>query len=221
MFNFLEKDDTKIQNDVRNELLWDPSVTSGQIKVSSKDGIVTLKGSVPHYYEKMTAEKAAQRVGGIRGIADEIEVNLDSSFERSDAALAEAAHYALEWAYQVPEGIKVTVDRAWITLRGEAEWDFQRNAAKDAVSALMGVRGVTSEITLKSVIQPDDLKIRIEEAMKRSAETDGRNINVEVSGNRVTLSGNVTSLSESEDARIAAWNAPGVLTVINNLQISH
>lgn len=221
MFNFLEKNDARIQDDVRNELLWDPSVTSSEISVDAKGGVVTLRGAVPHYFEKILAEKAAQRVGGVKGIADEIEVSLDSTYKRHDGDIVEAANNALKWAYQIPEGIRISVENGWVTLRGEADWDYQRNAAKDAVSDLMGVTGVTNEIKLKSHIQSSDVKTRIEEALKRSAEVEGRNITVEVNSDEVSLSGNVNSLAEVEDARVAAWNAPGVTRVINNLQISH
>ncbi len=221
MFNFLQKNDTKIRDDVKNELLWDPSVSSTEISVESKNGIVTLRGTVPHFFEKATAEKAAQRVGGVKGIADEIEVKLEDSYQRPDEDILQAANTALEWDYSVPAGLKVSVDKGWVTLRGEADWDYERSAAKSAVSDLMGVRGVTNEIKLKSNIQSADVKSRIEAALKRSAETEGKNINVEINGDQVTLSGNVSSLSEIEDARVAAWNAPGVMSVSNKLVIAH
>ena len=111
MFNFFEKNDARIKQDVKNELLWDPSLTSDKIKVDSKEGIVTLTGTVPHYCEKCNAEKAAERVGDVQGVADEIRVNLESAFERDDAEIALAAHENLKWDYQVPEGAHVSVDR--------------------------------------------------------------------------------------------------------------
>lgn len=184
MFNFFSKTDIEIQQDVINEIKWDPSITSSQVNVTANDGIVTLRGSVPHYFEKSKAEDAAQRVGGVKAVADEIEVNLMGSYERSDEQIARAALDAIEWSYSVPRGIKITVEKGWITLTGEAEWDFQRNAAKNAVSQLMGVRGVSNMISIKAKAQPMDIKTRI------------------------------------EDARQAAWMAPGVLTVVNNLKIS-
>ena len=220
MFNFFDKTDTKIQQDVMNELKWDPSVTSTQISVTAKDGIVTLRGSVPHYFEKSTAEEAAQRVGGVKAIADEIEVDMMGSYLRSDSDIAEAAVNALAWSYSAPKTLKVTVEKGWITLKGETEWEFERNAAKNAVKSLMGVRGVSNDITLKSRVQPSDVKSHIEEALKRSAEAEGRNITVEVKGNHVTLTGNVHSFSEMTDAGLAAWNAPGVTLVDNNLKIA-
>lgn len=220
MFNFHRKSDAQIQEDVMCELRWNPSVTAAQISVTAKDGVVTLRGSVPHYFEKNSAEETAQRVGGVRAVADELEVNLLGSYERTDSDIAAAALTALDWNYAVPEGMKVTVDRAWVTLKGEVDWDFERNAAKNAITPLMGVRGVTNEITLKKRAQSSDIKTRIEEALKRSAESEGREINVAVDGAKVTLSGNVHSFSEIEDARLAAWGAPGVMTVESNLKLA-
>lgn len=220
MFNVFSKTDSQIQQDVINEIKWDPSVTSTQVSVTANDGIVTLRGSVPHYFEKSKAEDAAQRVGGVRAVADEIEVNLMGSYNRSDEQIAESALSALQWSYSVPNGIKVTVEKGWITLNGEAEWDYQRNAAKNAVSQLMGVCGVTNYISIKTKVLPADIKKRIEESLKRSAEAEGRKISVSVDGYKATLTGNVHSFSELETARLAAWMAPGIMTVENNLKIS-
>jgi osmotically-inducible protein OsmY len=213
MFSAFKKTDSQIQEDVTHELSWDPSLTSDKIAVFVRDGIITLRGSVPHYSEKTLAEKATQRVGGVRAVADELEVKLLGSHRRNDADIAQSALIALKWHYQVPEGVEVTVDRAWITLRGEVEWAYERNAAKNAVSSLIGVRGVTNEITLMSRIQPTDVKTRIEDALRRSTEGEGREIKVAVDDTKVTLTGNVYSFAEIEDARFAAWCIPGVMTV--------
>jgi osmotically-inducible protein OsmY len=218
VFNFKKKD-SQIQQDVTSELKWEPSVDSTEISVTANDGVVTLRGSVPHYYEKYSAEEAAERVGGVRAIADEIEVELRDSYQRSDSDIAEAALNALKWNYSAPEGIKVVVEKGWVILKGDADWDFERTAAKNAVSQLMGVRGVTNEISIKSRVQSSEVKTGIEEALKRSAESDAHKINVTVEGSQVTLSGTVHSLSEIEDARRAAWNAPGVITVEDKLKI--
>ena len=220
MFNFHKKADAQLKQDVESELRWDPSITFDKVKVTADDGVVTLRGSVPHYFEKCSAEKAAQRVGGVRAVADELEVNLFPEYARSDDEIARNALSALDWNYSAPDGVKVTVDKGWLTLRGEAEWEFERNAAKAAVASLMGVRGVSNDITIKTSVQASDVKTKIEEALKRSAETEGRNINVTVSGSRVNLSGSVHSFSEIEDARLAAWSAPGVMAVDDNLKIA-
>lgn len=218
MFNFYNKTDSDIRRDVTNELNWDPSVTSTDVEVSARDGVVTLSGTVPHFIEKMAAEQAAERVGGVKAVADELRVK--TIFDKSDEEIAVAALSALKWNYSVPDNVKVAVENGWITINGEAEWDYQRNAAKDSVSQLMGVCGVTNSMTIKSKAQPSDIKTRIEEALKRSAEAEGREISVSVDGDKVTLTGNVHSYSEIDDARDAAWMAPGVMTVENNLTIS-
>jgi osmotically-inducible protein OsmY len=218
MFNFFNKSDSDIKQDVANELMWDSSISASEVKVSAKDGIVTLSGSVLHFIEKVAAEQAAERVGGVKAVADELEVK--TIFDKSDEDIAQAALSALKWNYSVPDNVKVSVEKGWITINGEAEWDYERNAAKNSVSQLMGVTGVTNNMTIKSKAQPSDIKTRIEEALKRSAEAEGRKISVSVSGNKVTLSGHVHSFSEIDDAREAAWMAPGVMDVENNLTTS-
>ena len=220
----IEKTDTQLQQDVTNELEWDPSVTSDQISVAAHRGIVTLRGNVPHFFEKSTALKAAQRVGGVQGVADEIEVKIMGSYERTDEDIARAGLDALEWSYSAPKGVTVTVEKGWITLRGEVDWDHERTAAKKAVSQLMGVRGVSDELVIKaqkSHLQPGDIKDRIDEAFRRSALTEGNKIEVIVEGSRVTLNGKVNSFSEIGDAGVAAWFAPGVTSVENNLKLAH
>ena len=224
MFNFFEKKDSKIQEDVIKELKWDPSITSVKITATSKDGIVTLRGTVPHYYEKLTAENAAQRVGGVRAVADEIEVNIMGSYERSDEDIAEAAVNALKWNYSVPKGIAVVIEKGWITLKGQTKWEYQRHEAEKAVSKLMGVVGVSNDITLvpnESGASLSDIKHSIQDALARSARTEGNNIDIKINGNKVTLSGDVHSYSELEDAGFAAWCSPGVFQVENNLVITH
>lgn len=220
MFNFFDKTDSKIQEDVVNELQWDPSVSASAVTVSANNGIVTLRGSVPHFIEKLAAEHAAQRVGGVKAVADELEVNFMIPADHTDEEIAQAALNAFKWNYSVPDSVKLAVEKGWVTLSGEVDWDYQRNAARNTASELLGVAGVTNSITIKSKTQPSDIKTRIESALKRSAESEGRRINVSVTGSRVTLTGNVHSFSEIEDARLAAFNAPGVMSVDNNLVIS-
>ncbi len=221
MFNVFGKKDYEIQQDVIDEMNWDPSVLSTQLSISTKDGIVTLKGTVPHYYQKSLAESAAQRVGGVKAVVDEIEVNLDKSYQKSDESLAGAASNALAWDYSVPEeGIKIAVEKGWITLSGETDWVFEKEAAKKAVEHLVGVRGVRNNLSVKPKVFPSDIKEKIQAAFKRSAEIEGREIDVVVRGNKVTLEGKVHSLHEQTEAGLTAWNAPGVMVVENNIQIS-
>ena len=213
MFNFFNKKDPKIQDDVIRQLDWDPSIESGLVIVSVKDGNVTLKGSVPHFYEKYNAENAVHRVGGVKAVYDELEIKMLDSFERNDEDIARAARNALRWNYQVPNEVTITVDDGWITLNGTVVWEYERKAANDAVRSLMGVCGVINEITLSSSIVPSDVKTCIEDALKRSAKTESNKIRVSVDGNQVTLSGDVHSYAEIEDATRAAWGAPGVRNV--------
>ena len=218
MFNFFTKTDSQIQIDVMKELKSDPSVTSSDIAVTAQEGVVTLRGSVPHFAEKHSAEKATQRVGGVRAVADEIEVKLMGEYEKSDAQIAEAASNVIDWNYAVPKKTKVSVDKGWVTLRGEADWNYQRTAAKKAIGHLMGVRGVTNEMTIVPRADTTDVQTRIEAALVRSAKNEGKKIHVKVDGNSVTLTGNVPSFYELADASLAAWNAPGVNNVVNNLK---
>lgn len=219
MFNFFNKTDAKIQQDVISEIKWDPRVTSTQVSVLANDGIVTLRGSVPHYFEKSKAEDAAWRVGGVRAVVDDIDVNMMGSYLRSDEQIAEAGLGALRWNSSVPAEVKLTVEKGWITLKGETDWDFQRTNAKECVSQLMGVRGVTNNIILRSQTSREDIKTRIEEALVRSAEAEGRKIKIDVKGDKVILTGNVHSFAEKSSVRRAAWMAPGIMTVEDNLKI--
>ncbi len=215
------KTDNQIQQDVRDELKWDARTTASEIGVTVKDGIVSLNGTTGHYVQKTAAEEAAQRVAGVRAITNEIKVKFfDFSFKRNDQDIAEAAINALKWDYSVPEGIKVSVSDGAVTLKGKVEWDYQKEAAKNCVKSLMGVNDVSNEIEIKSNVQPADIKTRIQAAFKRSADTESEGIDVAVDGAKVTLSGSVHSMAEKNDARWAAYFAPGITKVDNNLSIS-
>jgi osmotically-inducible protein OsmY len=213
--------DTQIQADVLAELKYEPRVQPNEIGVAVKNGIVTLTGRVDSYLKKWEAEEAAHRVRGVKAVANEIEVRLPTSSERTDSDLAAAAVRALEWDALINiDKLDVTVSKGWVTLKGSVDWQFQKDDAERVVRRLTGVTGVSNLITVKPRVNPADLKQRIEKALVRSAETDAQNITVEVDGSKVILKGTVKSWAEKQEAERAAFAAPGVLSVDNRITIS-
>jgi osmotically-inducible protein OsmY len=214
------KTDSQIQKDVIDELKWEPSVNHEHIGVAVTDGIVTLSGSVPSFVEKHNAEVASQRVVGVQAIVEKIEVKLPGSLIRDDGDIAQAIVNQFQWSSLIPrDQIKAKVSNGWVTLTGEVTWEYQRKAAEKMVRELTGVKLVSNNISLKPKLEATDLKIKIEQALKRSAERESRQIDVEVRGSRVTLSGNVRSFAEMRAVEGAAWGAPGVTEVQDNLRV--
>jgi osmotically-inducible protein OsmY len=216
----LTKTDEEIQRDVLAELKWDSRLQPNEIGVIVKDGVVTLTGWVDSYLKKWNAEEAAHRVAGVKAVANDVEVRLPSSSERTDSDIAAAAVHALEWDALVPsDRVQLTVSKGWVTLRGEVDWQYQREDAERVVRRLTGVKGVTNLITVKPHTAPSDLKKRIEEALVRSAKVDADRIIIEVQGSKAILKGTVRSWAEREEAERVAWSAPGILAVENRITI--
>jgi len=215
------KTNAQLQRDVMDELQFEPSVNAANIGVTAKDGIVTLVGKVSNYAEKYAASEAAERVTGVKAVTDETKVDLPLAHQRDDQDIAQAVLNALKWHVWVPQdAIKVKVEQGWVTLEGTVDFKFQQTAARNAVQDLTGVMGVSNLISLKSVVAPSDLKVRIENALTRAAELDGERIKVEVDGNKVILRGKVSSWAERDEAERAAWSAPGVWDVDDKLEIA-
>jgi len=215
------KTDFDVQRDVQDELHWNPRVNAAALGVAVTDGIVTLTGHVPQFAERKAAVHSAQRVAGVKGVVDHLEVRLGSAGERTDADIARAALNVLAWNSFVPaQNISVAVHEGWLTLAGEADWQYQRVAAEDAVHALWGVRGVTNTITVRSLSEADIVKDTLEAALHRRARLQGKKITVEVHGQKVIVSGHVDSLEEWEEVDAIAWETPGVFAVDNQLVVA-
>jgi osmotically-inducible protein OsmY len=212
--------DLELKKSVESELNWEPSINPAEIGVAAKDGIVTLTGRIPSYWEKVTAERAAMRVAGVKAVVNQLEVRLPSSSERTDEDIARAALDALKWSVLIPaDHIKVKVSKGWVTLEGIVDWQFQKTAAEKAVRKLFGVLGVTNFVEVKASVSKSEVKAAIESALKRSAEVDANQIKVETDGDKVILRGSVRSWYEREEAERAAWRAPGVRSVDNRILI--
>ena len=213
--------DSELKRDVMDELMWEPDINAVEIGVAVKDGVVTLSGYVDSYHEKLAAERAAQGVFGIKAVVQEIKVRLPGSLQRSDEDIAKAAVNALTWNISVPhDRIKVKVQDGWVTLSGQVDWRYQRDAAEDAVCNLMGVVGVSNQITVKPSLKPTEIKSKIESAFQRNALLDARRITVQVRGDKVTLEGYVRSYAEKKEAEQAAFSAPGICEVENKIVVN-
>jgi osmotically-inducible protein OsmY len=216
------KTDTQLQSDVIAELSWEPSINSEEIGVEVKDGIVTLAGHVGTYAEKIGAERATMRVSGVRALAVEMDVRLAGASARTDAEIARSVDNVLQWTTYLPkDAVKIKVESGRLTLSGDVTWEYQRQAAVDAVRYVMGVKGVNDQILIRPRISAPAVKADIETALKRRAQKDANEISVSVHGTDVTLSGKVHSWSERELATHTAWSSPGVRSVVDNITLSY
>lgn len=216
------KTDTQLQSDVMAELKWDSAINANEIGVEVKDGVVTLSGHVGKYSEKWAAERAAQKVCGVVALAVEIDVKLAGSNNRNDTDIAHTAKSVLEWTASWPkEQVKVMVENGWVTLSGQVEYEYQRKLAATNVRDLMGVTGVSNQITLKPHLSTSNVKSSIDAALKRRALTDSKEIIVTVTDGKVNLSGVVHSWSEHDMVSDSVWNTPGVSEVTDNITVAY
>ncbi|HLG55565.1 MAG TPA: BON domain-containing protein [Vicinamibacterales bacterium] len=212
--------DGELVDQVEDALDWEPSIDVSDVDVIVDGGVVTLRGDVGTFAEKQAVERVVLSVYGVEGIANDLKVRLAREFERSDTDVAQAAVHSMRWNTQVPsDRVTVAVSDGWVTLRGMVDWQYQKDAAESAVRPLAGVRGITNDVTVGPRVQPADVQARIEAALKRSAEVDARRLTVNVADGRVTVAGNVHSAAEREEAKRAAWAAPGVTVVEDRMTI--
>ena len=214
------KTDAQLKADIERELEWDTSINSSNVGVAVNRGIVTLSGHLDTYAEKYAIERAVQRVEGVQAVAIELDVKLAPDHKRSDSEIAQAIETAFKWHAFVPgDRVRVKVERGWVTLSGEVDWEYQRSASEKTVRPVTGVVGVTNQITLKAQIPPVDIRNRITEALKRHAEREAKNVEVSVNGSVVTLRGKVDSWPDRMAAQGATWSAPGITQVVNELRV--
>ncbi|MHB8259646.1 MAG: BON domain-containing protein [Bacteroidia bacterium] len=216
------KNNETLQKDVQEAIKWEPLLNAAEIGVTAKDGIITLTGVVDSYAKKLEAEDAAKSVAGVKAVVEKIEIKFGSSWEKSDNEVAAEVLNALRGSWRIPNDlVKVKVESGWITLSGELNWNYQKEVAKNIVNHLLGVKGVTNNITLKPSSHNEVERSDIELALGRNWAINDQDIQVIVSGHKVTLTGKVSSFYEKDEAERIAFNAPGVWAVDNELVIEY
>jgi osmotically-inducible protein OsmY len=216
------KNNQELQLDVQNAIKWEPLLHAAEIGVTAKDGVVTLTGNVDSYAKKIEAETASKKVIGVRALIENIEVKFPNSWSKSDVEVANEVLAALKSNWSVPKDkVTVMVENGWVTLEGELPWNYQKEAAKNTINFLSGVKGVTNNIKIKSESHDSIEKKDVENAIARSWSVDDSDIKVEVSGSTVTLTGTVDSWYQKEEASRIAWNTPGIWHVKNELEVDY
>jgi osmotically-inducible protein OsmY len=214
------KTDALLKQDIDAELDWDPAINPAHVGVAVTEGVVTLTGHVTSYPQKWAIQKAVRRVSGVKAIALDVEVCIAPIHRRDDTDIAAAAMTALEWHTELPpDAISVTVEKGWITLQGEVDWDYQRRSAERIVRGLQGVVGLCNDITLRKKVVAADIAERIRQALARRVEREARGVTVQVDDNVVTLRGSVHTWQERDATRGAAASAAGVSEVVDELTI--
>ena len=216
------KNNSELQTDVQNAIKWEPLLNAAEIGVIAKDGVVSLTGVVDSYAKKLEAENAAKKVIGVKAVVEKIEVKFPNSWTKTNAEIANEVLSALKSNWSVPNNkVTVKVENGWITLEGELTWNYQKEAAKNAVNYLTGVRGVTNNITIKSETNDTIEQLDVEKALARSWSIDDSDIHAKVSGKKVTLTGNVRSWYQKDEAGRIAWKTPGIWEVENDLSVDY
>jgi len=216
------KSNQDLQKDVQDAIKWEPQLHGAKVGVKAKDGVITLTGTVDSYAKKLEAENAAKKVSGVKAVATEIAINYEDANKKTDAEIAGEVLKAWKWRWEVPEEkIRVKVEHGWVTLEGDLEWNYQRETAKEAIRHLPGVMGVTSNIKIKSETHDEGQKETIEQGLKRNSSINESEIQVEVAGNNVTLTGTVNSFYAKDQAEQIAWNTRAIFSVDNELVIEN
>ncbi len=211
---------SNLRQNVLDELEWEPSIDAARIGVAVEKGVVVLTGHVRSLLDRRRAEEVAKRVRGVYAVANELAVDLIDAFQRDDVQIATAVEQALRWNVSLPaDRFRVVVSKGWVTVEGEVPFAYQRQALQDTVEHILGVRGLTNRVTVRPSVAPNDLRRRINTALHRYAQVEAENVEVDVTGSKISLGGKVRSWAERDQVQAAAWSAPGVTEVDNHIEV--